>query len=164
APLHLRGIELAEEIERLPALGERNAGRQIQIEHRLFARAKDAWLIHRRKKRVRVDRLPGFDGAARIGHHDVARKRLALRPQAIQHPRSDAGKARDDTPREQLILRRGMDERVGLAGTDDRQVVGAFRRVRQEVRYPKAALAALFEGALRAEQPRLSLDELALDL
>src|SRR5262249_47301056 len=137
---------------------------QIQIEYRLLARAKDAWLIDRRKKRIRVDRLSGFDRAARIGHHDVARKRLALRAQAVQHPGAHAGKARDDASGEQLILCRGMYECVGLARADDCQIVGACRGVRKQVRHPHATLAVLLERTLCAEQSRLSLDELALDL
>ena len=74
------------------------------------------------------------------------------------------GKPGNDAAGEQLILRRRVHERVGLAGADHRQIVGARRGVRQQVRDPQPALAVLLEGPLGAEQFRLALDELALDL
>ena len=139
-----------------------DALRQIEIQHRPVAGAEHRRLIDRRQEAVRVHRRAGFQRALRIGHHDVGRQRLGFRSQAVNHPRAHARETRNDSAGEQLILRRGVDHHVAVAGADDRDIVDALGEVREQVGDFDAALAVAFEGALGAEQSRFVVDELIL--
>src|SRR5205085_1864376 len=132
----------------------------LQIQDRLLAGAKHIWLVDRRKESVGVNRLAGLDGAARVGHDDVAGQRLALRSETVQYPRTHAGKSRNNATGEELVLSGRVYECVGLARADHGQIVGACSYVWQQIRNPQTALPVLLKGSLGAEELGVAFNEL----
>ena len=75
--------------------------------------------------------LPASQGAVRVGHHDVGRQRIAFRAQPVENPGAHARETGNDAAGEQLILRRGVDHHVAVAGADHGDIVDALGEMRE---------------------------------
>ncbi len=153
--LHMMGappqmVQLAQPVEHLPPDVRRHPVGVFQIQHRVGPAAKPhAGVLGRQKScapQLGRDRLHTCSRMAPLGvHHDERRQVLVHAAQAIRKPGPDAGTARYLLP--------GLDEgdpRLVIDGVcvhrpDDGQVVGHARRVRQQFREPRPAMAVLRE-------------------
>ena len=96
-------------------------------------------LVNRGQEARRVRLRSGFRRS--VGHHDEGRQVLALRSKPVNDPRSETrltGKLRACVAQ---INRRSMIERVPVAGTDQRDLVGLRPDVREQFRDLHARLA-----------------------
>ena len=111
---------------------------------------------------MRVHRLARLECPLRVGHHDVGRQRIALRAEAVEDPGAHARETRDQSPGEQLVLGRRVDDHVAVARPDHGDVVDATGDVGEEVGDFDAALPILSERATGAQQPGVTLNLLIL--
>ena len=86
-------IHLLDEVQRLALRFLGDAGRRMQIQHRIRRAAEHRSLIHRRQKPRAIRRRPALGGAVR--HHHKRRQILILRPQAVSHPGAKARPSRE---------------------------------------------------------------------
>ena len=148
-----------------PALGV-DAVRVRDEQHRVGARSELHALVHGRQK----PRSPA--GLAAIGivfagdQHDERRQILTLAPEPVAEPGPEARPADHLVTGVHEDLRRRVVELRRLHRTDDGDVVGDLREMRQQLRDLRARLSVLLELERRAQQLRPPLDErepLALD-
>ena len=98
---------------------------------------------------------PVDDRVLIVLHHDERGQVVVLGTDAVVDPRAQRRLAREDRACVHLADAGGMVDAVRLAGTDDREVIGAGGDVRDPVGEPLAGLAVLLPLALRSEEGRL---------
>ncbi len=84
----------------------------------------------------------GQSPALRIAHHHESRQVVGLAPQAIRHPRADAGEPHARQPRIDHEKRRGMVVRLGEDRMEERHLVHVQSQVRKDLRYQFPGLAS----------------------
>ncbi len=140
------GVEASEQVQRCALLLRGACGRAIEIEDGRVAGPEGDTLIHRRQETgVPVlgagTRLP----IAVIQHH--VRRQVGIgRAQGIDDPGAERRPTRVQVTGIELEdgdVVRGADRHARL---DERQLVGVFRKVGQQVREIRAAFAVLLEG------------------
>ena len=128
-------------------------------QHRIALRSELDALIHRRKKSAAPARLAAVRRVLAREQHDKAGQIAAFAAEPVGQPRANARPAEhlaagvhEDLPGRVIELRR-------VERSDDRDLVGDRRKMRQQFRELGARLAVLLERERRSEQPRRSLDE-----
>ena len=157
-------VHRSQQVEHPALAGERDARRRLEVDDRHRAAAEQRPLVMSRQEPGPPARGASFGRPLGLGHHDVGRQVLALRPEAVGDPAPQAGKAHEDPARVHLIHGRGMDHAVGVARADQRDVVGVRVQVRHEVRHVHPRLAILAPLAVAAQAERVALEELAVNL
>ena len=133
-------VQLADEVE-LGALHLRSDRiRREQVGDRLGPALDAHALVHRREEGgAPVARSVDHRALVVLHDHEVGQIAV-LGADAVADPGAERRLAGDDRPRVHLADAGGVVESVGLAGADDRQVLGAFRDVRNPVGEPLAGL------------------------
>ena len=165
AALELAVARAQERVARVPHLQavEHRALQRIgaalrvrEIEDRRAFAAQHGALVDRGHVAARPV-LGARDRAARaVEHHHESRQVLVDRAEAVVRPRSERRTA-EQLARVHHQHRRAVDRAVGVHALDERHVVDALRRVREEIAHPRAALAVLAELPLRADHAALVL-------
>ena len=139
---------------RLLQVGADGLGR-VEVRDRLGTAGDAHALVDRRHEAGAPVARAVDDGVLVVLHHDERGQVIVLGADAVVDPRAERRLAREDGAGVHLADAGGVVDAVGLAGADDREVVGTGGDVRDPVGEPLAGLAVLLPCALRGEQGRL---------
>ena len=128
---------------------------RVEVRDRLGAALDAHALVARGHETGAPVARPVDDRVLVILHHDERGQVAVLGADAVVDPRAERRLAREDRAGVHLADAGGVVDAVGLAGTDDREVVGAGGDVGDPVGEPLAGLAVLLPLALRGEERSL---------
>ena len=142
------GVERGEIVEHGATLRAIDAGRVVQIEHRIRAGPEADTLMGGGQKaaapEAREDRLARIFPRALRDHRDEGGEVLVLAAEAVARPRAHAGVAGKLIPGVHERDRRVVVDGLGVQRLDEADVVGDCLMVRQQIADPRAVLAAEF--------------------
>ena len=126
------------------------------VQHRIALRTALHALEDRGQKTAAPEAIAGAGMGAAGDQDDEAGQVLALRAEAIGHPRAHRRPAKLRRAGEQQQLRRGVVELVGEHRLDEAQVVGDAGKLRQGLRHPvrRIGRAGRTSAACRAASAR----------
>ena len=147
----LRAVQRLHGRDHVVLLRGGDAGRAVQVEHRVALRAhRDALELAGEKPAVPLPHGNRLRAAALRGsQHHEAGQILALAAEAVEHPRTHRGPSLYHRARVHQRVRRVVVDGVRLHRADDREFVRDRSEVREDFRKLRAALPAALEGKLR---------------
>ena len=120
-------------------------------------------LIDRRQESLAPARRAALWRAFGLGHDHVRGQVLRLRPQAVRHPRADAGVGGEQAPIVNFVHRRSVHDAVRDERSDETDVIDMPGDVGEKLRDRQSALAVASELPRRAQDRVGAVRELAPD-
>jgi hypothetical protein len=155
-------VQFAKPIEHRAAVVGGDAGRVLDVEHRVCAAAEGDAVVPRREEaalpHAREERLRRRAAGPARCEDNEARQIIVLAAEAVAQPRAKARAAGHLAAGHHKRAGRVVVDGVGVDAADDRELIGHLRRVREQLAHPRASLAVLgeLEHGGRDRQPRLA--------
>ena len=137
---------------------------RLEVDDRRRAAAEERPLVMRGQEPGPPAGRAPFGRSLGLGHHDIGRQVVALGAQAVGDPAPQAGETHHDPARRHLIHGRRVDHAIGIARSNQRDIVGVGVQVRHEVRHVHSRLPILAPLAVAAQAERVGFEKLAVDL
>src|SRR5579872_6115893 len=133
-------VDARQQIELAPLL--LRGRRAVQVQHRVADGPEQRALVGGGHEAARPVRLAADRAAAVVHDHHIARQVLVLGPEAVGRPASQRRPADENAAGVHRHERGAVRVAIGIAGADERQLVGVLPEVREVVADHQAALAA----------------------